>query len=93
MNQIREDALAQLFVDQDIRHTGCVVALDADLYIGQLRLNGLQRAIENSGDLHGPQVEVRRPREIQKPRHQSVDPVHFGRNVAGEFARERLGVL
>ena len=93
LNQIHEDALAKLLVDEDIRQIRRVVALDAHLGIGQLRLDGFERAVENRRYALRPQVEVRRPREIEKARHQSVEPVHFGGNIAGELARERLRVL
>ena len=70
-----------------------IVALDAHFGIRRLREDGFERAVDDLADALRVKIEMRGAREIEEARHERVQPVHFGGNVARQLARERLRAL
>src|ERR1017187_4664869 len=93
LDEVDEYTLAERLIDGNFRQARSVMPLDAHFAVRILGLDGFHRAVDDFRDLLRVQLELRGSREIQKARHERVEAVHFGENVAGEFASERLGVF
>src|ERR1700682_4669636 len=64
--QINEYLLAKAFIEHEHGNTGGVVALNVYPGFRILVVSGLQRAIDNGGDVLRTALERLRPREVQK---------------------------
>ena len=67
------------------------MALNGDVRIWMLMLDGFENVIDDGGELHGTEIEARGAREIEKAGDEGIEAIHFRADVAGQFARERIG--
>src|SRR4029077_1452598 len=89
-DKIYENLFAELAIGANLRKIASVAALNMNLGGGHLCADGIERAIHDCGNLQRLQIEMRGTGKIEKARDERIQAVHFGGNVASEFAGERI---
>ena len=57
-DEVDENLFEELGVHMDVGSCGSVVALDGDLRVGELVLDGFEDAVNEGGELRGAQIEM-----------------------------------
>src|SRR5208282_2096246 len=91
LHQIEKGLLAQTLVEGNERQSAGVVTQDAHrlscFWFGsEARGNNLQNTIEQSGQVRGMGLRVKRTSEVEKLGDEGAEAVDFGGDISGELA-------
>src|SRR4029077_12788592 len=83
-DQVDEDTVERVLVRLDRRHVPRVLAHDLDVLLVELLDVELERALEKLREPHEGEAHPRRPRQLEEPLDDPVDPLQLARDDVSE---------